>query len=1003
MAKRKPIVVEPAREPERMIFLPTFFFGMFICAFGVFLALSVLTANITLDPEDAGETCITGLVGAWMAYRSEITFGVPGACFLIFMCFCWGARIMKQNTIFGTWPAVLGGLVMTVCASLFAGVFADENDILTGGLVSCYLLPVARQYFGGVGVGMAALVMFLIGAVLAFGAMVFTYAERMWFFGLGTTRLCLGITGWVTGGIAGRLRPKIVTAVSAAGQNALVPVSRLRETANRFTVIPGGVSATEAPGLQRAAATPATGRGLLGELFGAFGRWVRPAPAATTEAAEQPERGRKTRKVDAEPKASAVVAAPEPETAGEEDDGVEAVTAVVVEEPGVSRGELDEAEVEAVVAEETSRVREERAAANGLPVTEEAMADPATVSDVNAPSFSDEEIEDIQVTFDDEEDPAALAGLEELEAELPAAQNPYEKLAEQNARPTSSPTASAPAAGAATAGNAEDCGEAGEDPYAEDDEEEDYETAPAPAAPYELPPMDLLDAAPVSTGGNPAQLEKRARTLETTLAEFSIQGKVVHIERGPRITQFEMSLAPGIKLSRVSGLADNLAMALKAPSVRIIAPIPGRDTIGIEIPNIDQELVALIEIVEAVSREKRKQMLPLCLAKDVAGKPIVADLAKMPHLLIAGATGSGKSVCINSIIMSFLTCLTPQECKLIMVDPKVVELSRFRDIPHLMSPVITDMQKAVGVLEWACQEMDERYEKLSMVGVNNLAKFNAMPVDEIEQRVKSVYGEEELVVFPRRMPCIVIIIDELADLMMVAKKDVEHHIARLAAKSRAVGIHLILATQRPSTDVITGLIKANMPARIAFQVASKIDSRIILDQMGADALLGQGDMLYLPPGVGKVQRAQGVYVSDEELFRVVDYCKQQCRPQYHRELEGPIISGASNDGDVSEYDEFFLESARLIIESGRGSVSLLQRKLGIGYGRAARVIDQLAEAGVLGPFKEGKAREILLTMEDYEARFFGGVFGGAGGKGKPEGIAGQREDEKAPANLPWDE
>lgn len=1023
MAKRKPIVVEPA-PAERMIFLPTFFFGMFVCAFGVFFALSILTADISLDPADAGETCITGLVGAELAYRSEITFGVPGACFLVFMCFCWGARIMKQNAVFGTWPAVLGGIIMTACASLFAGVFAHENDILTGGLVSCYLLPVARQYFGGVGVGMAAFVMFLIGAVLAFGAMVFTYAERMWFFGLGTTRLCLGITGWVTGGIAGRLHPKIATAVTNAGQNALVPVSRLREGASRFTVINGGASDVPASSGGVSTAQAPAGRSILGDLAGVFGRMFRSGvettavAAAGQEAAVAPARGRKTRKAAAQEAAEQAApieqaTAAANEAAEEEDDGVEAVTAVVVEEPGASGTELDEAEVEAVVAEETGLVREERAAANGLPATDEALADPSTLTPMNEPSFSDEEIEDIQVTFADEEaadagdladDEALNAGLEELEEELPSAQNPYEKLAEANARPNPAPipAAASAASGASAAAPVEAEEETGADAYAEDEDDEEFEPAPEPAAVYELPPLELLDAAPVSTGGNPAHLEKRARTLENTLAEFSIQGKVVHIERGPRITQFEMSLAPGIKLSRVSGLADNLAMALKAPSVRIIAPIPGRDTIGIEIPNIDQELVALIEIVEAVSREKRKQMLPLCLAKDVAGKPIVADLAKMPHLLIAGATGSGKSVCINSIIMSFLTCLTPQECKLIMVDPKVVELSRFRDIPHLMSPVITDMQKAVGVLEWACQEMDERYEKLSMVGVNNLAKFNAMPVEEVEARVKNVYGEEELVGFPRRMPCIVIIIDELADLMMVAKKDVEHHIARLAAKSRAVGIHLILATQRPSTDVITGLIKANMPARIAFQVASKIDSRIILDQMGADALLGQGDMLYLPPGVGKVQRAQGVYVSDEELFRVVDYSKKQCRPQYHRELEGPIISGAGSDGDVSDYDEFFLESARLIIESGRGSVSLLQRKLGIGYGRAARIIDQLAEAGVLGPFKEGKAREILLTMEDYEARFFGGVFAGAG-KEKPAGIAGQRDDEKGPADLPWDE
>ncbi|MDR0867494.1 MAG: hypothetical protein LBP75_03335 [Planctomycetota bacterium] len=506
--------------------------------------------------------------------------------------------------------------------------------------------------------------------------------------------------------------------------------------------------------------------------------------------------------------------------------------------------------------------------------------------------------------------------------------------------------------------------------------------------PYELPALDLLDAPPPPLNMDVAQLERRATQLIRTLNHFKIQGNVVSVQPGPRITQFEISIAAGIPLNKIRNLADNIAMDLQALSVRIIAPIPGRDTIGIEIPNLKSELVCLRDIVDFAWRDGRRQTLPLCLAKDVAGNPIVADLAKMPHLLIAGSTGSGKSVCINSIIMSFLMCMTPEQCKLIMIDPKVVELSRFHDIPHLMSPVITDMQKAVGVLEWACQEMDERYEKLSMVSVNNLDKFNALTENEIVNRVAHRYGEEELENFPRRLPCIVIIIDELADLMMVAKKEVEHHIARLAAKSRAVGIHLILATQRPSADVITGLIKANMPSRIAFQVSSKLDSRIILDQSGADALLGQGDMLYLPPGTGKVQRAQGVYVSDEELFRVVDYCKGQRAPEYHTALEGPVIGGKPADEiDMNSLDELFFESGETIIEEQRGSVSLLQRKFGIGYGRAARIIDQLAECGVLGAFRgSGKAREITMEMVAFQEKF--------GEADKTVHLAGLRPDER---------
>ncbi|MBP5233188.1 MAG: DNA translocase FtsK, partial [Planctomycetes bacterium] len=515
---------------------------------------------------------------------------------------------------------------------------------------------------------------------------------------------------------------------------------------------------------------------------------------------------------------------------------------------------------------------------------------------------------------------------------------------------------------------------------------------PKPQKPYVLPELDMLDTPPPPLNTDVSHLEKRASQLIKTLANFKIAGNVVSVQQGPRITQFEISIAAGIPVSKIRNLADNIAMDLKALSVRIIAPIPGRDTIGIEIPNVKSELVALRDIVASVNRDNRKQMLPLCLAKDVSGAAIVADLAKMPHLLIAGATGSGKSVCINSIIMSFLMCLSPDECKLIMVDPKVVELSRFHDIPHLMSPVITDMQKAVGVLEWACQEMDERYEQMSMVSVNNLAKFNALGEEEIKRRVASRYGEEGLEGFPTKMPCIVVIIDELADLMMVAKKEVEHHIARLAAKSRAVGIHLILATQRPSADVITGLIKANMPSRIAFQVASKLDSRIILDQSGADTLLGQGDMLYLPPGTGKVQRAQGVFVSDEELFKVVDFCKAQRAPEYHAALEGPVIGGGVSSFDPSKVDEMFFESGEAIIQEQRGSVSLLQRKLGLGYGRAARIIDQLADFGVLGPFKgSGKPREIVMELSEFYERF-----SAANKNARPQGgrVAGLRDDER---------
>jgi len=311
------------------------------------------------------------------------------------------------------------------------------------------------------------------------------------------------------------------------------------------------------------------------------------------------------------------------------------------------------------------------------------------------------------------------------------------------------------------------------------------------------------------------------------------------------------------------------------------------------------------------------------------------------------------------------------------------------------------MKKAVGVLEWACQKMDERYEQLSMVSVNNIVKFNALGEAEIEKRLAGNYGKEELELFPKSLPYIVIVIDELADLMLVAGKDVEQHITRLAAKSRAVGIHVVLATQRPSVDVITGLIKANMPCRIAFQVASRVDSRTILDQNGAETLLGAGDMLFLPPGVGKLTRAQGVFVSDEELFRVVDFVKAQMAPEYHQELDGPVIGGAG--GDIKDFDELFGEAGMAIIESGRGSVSLLQRKFGVGYGRASRIIDQLAAAGLLGPFREGKAREIMMTMEEFCAKFCGGQSSLMFDDDDDGGLAGLRDDEKEREDVPWDD
>lgn len=914
MAKGKKVKKKFTSQTQPKTAYSAFFVGLFLCGTSIFLLLSFLTADITLDPINGGNYCSTGLIGSWLAYGVVLSFGKISSFFLAFLVFLWGSVVMKRGKIFGTWVNVLGGVLMLFSVSIMSGLLGS-GDFYSGGLLSEIVLPYANLYGGGLGVFMMSSVIFVTGMILAFGTKVFSVAE------------------WIG---------EIIVRILFASFRGAAKVCK--EGKESFT-----------PRVKRAMLT--AGAGVAAPMREA-------TKSAKNRYAERVERTAAKRKevVDEEEESGVIVDA-------------EIVDEEIVDENVKAISEPETARERVIINRETafegnSEKFECETADTNDPVVD--IIDESEHESSVGDSYMDELVVDnmTEACFDSEAD-----GVGSVDFSEEAENNPYATLAAKEAAKKTK----------------EEVEELKNLTKVSEDNSSSH--------PYKLPALELLDAVPERKGGNPAALAKRAKILESLLADFKIQGQVVHIERGPRITQFEISLAPGIKLSRVSGLQDNIAMVLKAPSIRIIAPIPGKDTIGIEIPNIDQELVCLKEVVEAVDINNRKQALPLCLAKDVSGKPIIADLAKMPHLLIAGATGSGKSVCINSIIMSFLTCLRYDECKLIMVDPKVVELSRFRDIPHLMSPVITDMQKAVGVLEWACQEMDQRYEKLSMVSVNNLAKFNALSSEEIERRVTNVYGEEELEHFPRKLPYIVIIIDELADLMMVAKKDVENHIARLAAKSRAVGIHLILATQRPSTDVITGLIKANMPSRIAFQVSSKIDSRIILDQMGAESLLGQGDMLYLPPGVSKVMRSQGVFVSDEELFRVVDHCKAQRGPEYHTALEGPVIGGNVGETDISKFDEYFLEAAERIIESNRGSVSLLQRKLGIGYGRASRIVDQLAEAGILGAFREGKAREILIDMDQFYAKYFGGGSNLGKGKYKQEEtapIAGLRDDERAP-------
>jgi S-DNA-T family DNA segregation ATPase FtsK/SpoIIIE len=485
--------------------------------------------------------------------------------------------------------------------------------------------------------------------------------------------------------------------------------------------------------------------------------------------------------------------------------------------------------------------------------------------------------------------------------------------------------------------------------------------------PYLLPSADLL-AAPSGgyTESQEQQAEVKQAVLQQTLNDFGVGAEVVGHQTGPVITLFELSLAPGVKVAQVANLSTDVARALAVPGVRIVSPIPGKDTIGIEVPNMQKEIVRIRELMNLAPDAAKKYSLPLYLGKDAAGDSIVADLAGMPHMLIAGTTGSGKSVCINTIIMSILLTRSPEEAKLILVDPKMVEMAAFDSIPHLLCPVVNDMKRAEDILDWAATKMDERYELLKEAGVKNIKGFNALSKEEIYERFQ-VQNDDEKARVPTHLPFYVIIIDELADLIMTSSKEVEGHIIRIAQKARAVGIHLILATQRPSVNVVTGLIKSNMPCRISFRVASRQESRIVLDQNGADVLMGQGDMLLLQPGTSNLIRAQGTYVDDSEIRTVVETLKASVgEPQFNAELMR-IGSASVGDGGDGERDELFDQGVEIVLASQRGSVSLLQRRLQVGYSRASRIIDQMADAGILGDYKGSQARECLLTLEDWQA------------------------------------
>ena len=473
---------------------------------------------------------------------------------------------------------------------------------------------------------------------------------------------------------------------------------------------------------------------------------------------------------------------------------------------------------------------------------------------------------------------------------------------------------------------------------------------------YEYPPVELLSkGTKKAIKGGAKALTEVATRLQKTLYSFGVQAKVENVSVGPAITRYELKPAEGVRVSKIANLADDIALNLAAETIRIEAPIPGKQAVGIEVPNTEKETVHFREVVESDAFQDSKSKLSVALGKDVAGNMEIADIAKMPHALIAGATGSGKSVCINTLITSIIYKAKPSEVKFVMVDPKVVELSVYNGIPHLLIPVVTDPKKAAGALAWAVQEMDNRYNLFAQKGVRDLKGYNAM-------------AEKEGI---GTLPQIVIIIDELADLMMVAAKEVEDSICRLAQKARAAGMHLIIATQRPSVDVITGIIKANIPSRIAFAVSSQVDSRTILDQVGAEKLLGKGDMLFYPSGAPKPVRVQGAFVSDEEVEKIVSFIKSNGEATYSEDILETIENSNKSDKELAaetgdpddDTDPFLMDAIDVVVETGQASTSFIQRRFKVGYARAGRIIDQMEERGVISGYQGSKPRQVLMTLE----------------------------------------
>ncbi len=481
------------------------------------------------------------------------------------------------------------------------------------------------------------------------------------------------------------------------------------------------------------------------------------------------------------------------------------------------------------------------------------------------------------------------------------------------------------------------------------------------AGEFKLPPLDLLNEPPGDrdTEFQRESLEMNARRVEKKLADFGVDGEVVEILPGPVITMYEFKPAPGVKISKVAGLSDDLALALRAPSIRIVAPIPGKAAIGIEIPNNKRDLVYLYEILSSQVYKNSTHRLTIGLGKDITGAPVVSDLTKMPHLLVAGATGTGKSVSLNAMVNSLLFKFSPDVVRFLIIDPKRIELTVYNDIPHLLYPVVTEPKEATKALRWAVQEMERRYNLLSDRGVRNIEAYNRKATKA--KKTKRADSPEDT---EKQLPYIVVVIDELSDLMMTSSREVEEAITRLAQMARAAGIHLIIATQRPSVDVLTGIIKANFPARISFQVSSRVDSRTILDTIGAESLLGDGDLLFLPPGVGRITRIHGAFIAEDEVKRVADFLREQMKPDYDFTLLNHVAQEEETAEDDIEFDEKYETAVDLVMQTGQASISMIQRKLRVGYNRAARMIEAMEKQGIVGPSDGVRPREVFRRTEE---------------------------------------